>query len=114
MAETKGSQPIRLSLTIEPGSLKKIVEQGRLLEFAEALSAQAAAQIASELVNHVATAGAGGFSLSVGFDDDNRYGTGGGRPPRPWPWWRGSVWMETLHDAAARDVADRFAGVRTK
>lgn len=96
-------QPIQLNLTIEPGSIKKIVEQGRLSEFADALPTLVAAHIKAQLVERVAAAGSKGFSFSVGFDDDNRYGT----PPRPWPWPRG-IWEDALREVAIKDVVQRF------
>ena len=102
MPDTK-RHPINLSLTIEPASIKKIVEQGRLMEFADALSTLAAAHIKAELVDKVAKAGSGAFSVVVGFDDDDRYGT----PPKPWPWPRG-IWEDALREVAIKDVVQRY------
>jgi hypothetical protein len=102
MSEPK-RHPINLTLTIEPASIKKIVEQGRLMEFADALSTLAAAHIKAELVDKVARAGSGAVSVIVGFDDDDRYGT----PPRPWPWPKG-IWEDALREVAIKDVVNRY------
>jgi hypothetical protein len=95
--------PIQLNVTIEPASMKKIVEQGRLSEFADALPTLVAAHIKAQLVDKVASGGAAGFSFTIGFDDDDRYGT----PPKPWPWPRG-IWEDALREVAIKDVVQRF------
>ena len=46
----------KLSLTVEPDALREIISSGRLLEFANAAAAEAAAQIHVQLVQHVAEA----------------------------------------------------------
>ncbi len=97
--------PIQLNLTIPPKSLAKIVDQGRLTEFTDALSTLAGAHIRAAIVDQLAKGTASGVSVSVGFDDDDRYGTG----PRPWPWPRG-IWEDALRQVAIKDVAKRFGG----
>ena len=93
MAQKTRPTPINMSLTIEPGSLKKVVEEGRLEEFVDTLSTLAAAHIRKEIVNQVAREVAGGASLKVGFLDDREYGTG----PWPWPWPHNSgIFEETM------------------
>ncbi len=103
MSKETRPRPIKLNLTIEPASLKKIVEQGRLMEFADALSTLAAAQIKHELVEYVTKAKVGGLSLTVGFDDDDEYGT----PPKPWPWPKG-IWEDALREVAIKDIVQKF------
>ena len=105
MPQEKRSYPIHLNLTIEPASMKKIVEGGRLMEFVDALSTLAAAHIKAQVIDHVAKAGIareGAVSIAVGFRDDDEYGT----PPRPWPWPRG-IWEDAMRQVAVQDVAKR-------
>jgi len=107
MEQGKRSYPIRLNLSIEHASMKKIVEGGRLMEFVDALSTLAAAQIRAQVIDHVAKAGiagSGAVSVAVGFLDDDEYGT----PPKPWPWPRG-IWEDALRQVAIQDVAKRAA-----
>ena len=101
--QTDKRYPIKLNLTVEPASIKKIVEQGRLMEFADAVSTLAAAHIKDQIVQKVATAQSAGLVVAVGFDDDDRYGT----PPKPWPW-PGGIWENALREVATRDVVQRF------
>ena len=80
--------PVTLRVDVEPEGLKRVVEQGRLLEFVEAFSTLAAGHIKVQLVEHLAAAGTGaiqagkGIDIAIGFDVDDPYGT----PPKPWPW----------------------------
>lgn len=80
--------PVQLSVRIPPQSIKRIVEEKRLLEFAEAFSSLAAAQLKVQLVEELARAGTGlatagqGVQIDLGFLADDPYGT----PPKPWPW----------------------------
>lgn len=95
MSDTRG-WPVRLHLEMDPDGLKKIVEEGRLLEFVNTLAANAAGRIKIEVVDQLTKAGVGatkvggGLNISFGFDIDDKYGT---RPPHPhgwphgpWPW----------------------------
>jgi len=102
MSKETRSHPVKMNLTIESASLKKVVEQGRLMEFADALSTLAAAQIKYELVEHVTKAKVGGLSISVGFDDDYEYGT----PPHPWPWPKG-IWEDAMRELAIKDIVQK-------
>ena len=52
-----GSEVGKLTLTVEPDALREAIAQGRLLELADKLATQAAAQISAQLVDHVAKAG---------------------------------------------------------
>lgn len=87
--------PITFKLTINPTSLKKIVESGRLTEFVDALSALASAHIQSEIINHVATGTTGGVTITRGFDDEPGYGNG----PRHWPYPKG-IFEDILRERA--------------
>lgn len=84
--------PVTLKVDIEPKGLKRVVEQGRLLEFVDAFSTLAAGHIKVQLVEQLAEAGVGlaqagkPVDIAIGFDVDDPYGT----PPKPWPWpWPG-------------------------
>ncbi len=76
----------KLSLTISPEALKEVVASGRVLELAQRVSSLASEQIASELVNQIASGAlkdglksAVGVGVSFIFDEGD-YGT-----PRPRP-----------------------------
>ncbi len=92
--------PVTLTVNIEPASLKKIVESGRLAEFVDAFSTLASAHIQSEIINHVATGSIGGLTITRGFDDDPGYGTG----PHHWPFPRG-IFEDVLRERAKIDIA---------
>lgn len=80
-----------LTLTIDPAALRSIIESGRLLEFADTVARQAAAQISAQVVQHVAAAALrqseiGGVSTQVSYvsvigDGEPGFGTHP-RPPR--------------------------------
>ncbi len=77
----------KLTLTISPDALRSIIEGGRLLELADTVASQAAAQISAQLIDQVA-AGAlkgdlakSGSGASVAFIFDG--GDFGTVPPRP-------------------------------
>jgi len=80
--------PVTLKVDIEPEGLKRVVEEGRLMEFVGAFSGLAAGHIKGEIVEQLAEAGVGltkvgeGISIVIGFDVDDPYGT----RPKPWPW----------------------------
>lgn len=93
--------PVKMTIDIDPDGLKHVVEEGRLGEFVEALSTLAAANIKSDIIEHLAKGGVGlekpgmGVSIVAGFDVDDPYGTG--PKPWPWPWWRHqSVAIDTV------------------
>jgi hypothetical protein len=75
----------KLTLTVEPEALKAVIEQGRLLEFANRAAAEAAAQINAQIVDSVAAmavgGASGGASASAAFIFDG--GDFGTVPPRP-------------------------------
>lgn len=81
--------PVTLKVDIEPEALKRVVEEGRLMEFVEAFSTLAAGQIKGKIVDQLTKAGAGvaraggGMAFAMGYDIDDPYITG---PPGPWPW----------------------------
>jgi hypothetical protein len=84
-----------LTLTVDSASLREIIAKGSLLQFADAVAAQAASQISAQIVWHVAEAQAHpdtalrGDSVvaEVAFHQvfvDGEPGFGTGRfPPRP-------------------------------
>jgi hypothetical protein len=84
-----------LTLTVDPASLREIIAKGSLLQFADAVAAQAASQISAQIVWHVAEAQAhpdtalsgGNVVAQVAFHEvfvDGEPGFGTGRfPPRP-------------------------------
>lgn len=97
--------PVALKVDIEPEGLKRVVEEGRLIEFVGAFSTLAAEHIKVQLVEQLAEAAVGlvepaqGISIAIGFFVDDPYGT----PPKPWPWpgpwpWHrfGSVAIDTV------------------
>ncbi|MFT0174269.1 hypothetical protein ACLKMY_35670 [Paraburkholderia mimosarum] len=79
-----------LTLRVEPEALRSVISSGRLLEFADTVATQAAAQISAQLVQHVA-AGAlrpDGLKNGVSAEVEYRHVTGDGEPgygtvPRP-------------------------------
>jgi hypothetical protein len=62
-----------LKLTVDPKALQEIISSGRLLEFANAAAAQAAAQINAQLVQHVAEGAMKQESLKGGVSVDFSY-----------------------------------------
>jgi len=78
---------VSFKVDIEPEGLKRVVEEGRLMEFVGAFSTLAAEHIKSQIVEQLAQAGVGlakageGISIAIGFDVDGPYGT----EPKPWP-----------------------------
>lgn len=97
--------PVTLKVDIEPEGLKRVVKEGRLIEFVNAFSTLASEHIKIQLVEGLAKAGVGlakidgGVSIAVGFDIDDPYGT----PPKPWPW----PWPKAMLGAALeREVRD--------
>jgi hypothetical protein len=81
-----------LTLKVDPEALRTIIASGRLLEFADTLATQAAAQISAQLVQQVATGALkadglkGGVSAEMSFvsvigDGEPGFGTVP-RPPR--------------------------------
>jgi hypothetical protein len=82
MAETMGKKIAELTLKIQPEALKEIISKGRLAEFASVAAAEAASQIATQLVDHVAAAAldpgklgaAAGLNVSYVFENGD-FGT---------------------------------------
>lgn len=98
--DQKQKLPVTFTVNIEPASLKKIVESGRLTEFIDAFSTLASAHIQSEIINHVATGSLGGINISRGFDDEPGYGNG----PHHWPFPKG-IFEDVLRERAKLEVA---------
>lgn len=61
-----GEELGRLSYEVSPEALKKIVESGRLLEFANTVAASAAAEIHAQIVDQVSRAALGTSSVEKG------------------------------------------------
>lgn len=77
----------KLTLNLDAEALKKVVSEGRILELADTMAREAAAQISAQIVNHVAKAALapgslGGVSAEVAYvvGDEGGFGT---HPPRP-------------------------------
>lgn len=98
--DQKQKFPVNFTVNIEPASLKKIVESGRLTEFVDAFSTLASAHIQSEIINHVATGSVGGLTITRGFDDEPGYGNG----PHHWPFPKG-IFEDVLRERAKIETA---------
>jgi len=96
-----GKYPVTLQLDVDKAGLKRVVEDGRLLEFADALSTLASRGIRQQLVEQIAEAAVGvrekgaGIKIVIGFDVDDPYGTGPKPGPFPWPW---PIWQHGFLD----------------
>jgi hypothetical protein len=82
-----------LTLKINSEAMRSIISSGRLLEFADTVAAQAAAQISSQVVQHVAEGALRkeGLESGVSADVDYVFVVGDGEPgfgtvPRPPRW----------------------------
>jgi hypothetical protein len=77
----------KFTLTISPDALRTVIGSGRLLELAETLSKEAAAQISSQLVEQVASAALKQDGLKSGVSAGVSFIFEGGDfatlPPRP-------------------------------
>jgi hypothetical protein len=95
----------KLTLEISPEAIKAIIGSGRLLELADTMAKEAAAQISAQIVDRVAEAAvSGGIQSGVGAGvafifDGGDFGT---IPPRP-KW--GVLNLEQLGDTALRRMA---------
>jgi len=75
-------QVASLSLNVDPEALRSIISSGPLLEFADTVAAQAAAQISAQLVQHVADGALkadglrGGVSAAISSPRHRRWRTG--------------------------------------
>lgn len=81
-----------LKLTVDPDALRKIISEGRLMEFSAAVASSAAAQINAELVKNVAEAASArsgqGLAVDIAYrsvviDGEPGFGTHPPGPPRP-------------------------------
>lgn len=101
----------KLSLTIAPEALRSIIEGGRLLELADTIANEAAAQISAQLIDQVAASALkgdvakSGSGASVSFIFDG--GDFGTVPPRP-HW--GVVNLDQFRGGVLRRVAAAAAG----
>lgn len=87
--QTREGWPVTITVELDPEGLKRVVEQGRLLEFADTLSELAGDHLKVKVVEQLAEAAVGvadsAHTIQMGFELDEPYGT----PPKPWPWvWR--------------------------
>jgi hypothetical protein len=90
--ERAGSKIGKLTFNIEPNALKEIISEGRLSEFSGVAAAEAAAQIAAQIVDRVAAAALDPDKLNVPTEFAVEYAfdeVGGFGFPRPKP--RGPV-----------------------
>jgi hypothetical protein len=85
--ETQPNELANLTVNITPEVLRSIVASGRLLEFADTIAKEAAAQISAQIVGHVASEALKTEGLSTGVAagisfifDGGDFGT---VPPRP-------------------------------
>jgi hypothetical protein len=95
----------KLTLTLEPEALRKAIAEGRLLELADKLARQAAAQISAQVVDHVAKAALAPKGLEGGMSASFSYVLEGGDfltvPPRPH---FGVVNIDTVSEGVLRQV----------
>ena len=107
----EGNHIANLTLTVDQGALRSIIESGRLLEFTDTVARQAAAQISAQLVQHVANAAlkqsseVGGLTAQVQYvsvvgDGEPGFGT----HPRP-PRWVVTSAVEAAAQPLLRQVA---------
>ena len=81
----ESARPVTLKVNIEAGALKRVVEEGRLMEFANALSAQVAGDIKGQIIEQLAKVATGeakiggAVSFTTGYIAVWPFGTG------PWP-----------------------------
>lgn len=100
----------KLTLEIDPDRLKRVIEDGRLMELAATMAAEASAQISAQLVEKVAgmAAGGGGGGVSASFVLEG--GDFGTIPPRP-KFGIGRIRYESLLQRMAAPMVDAsFAG----
>lgn len=90
----EGKSLANLTLKVDSAALREIIAKGELLKFADAVAAQAAAQISAQIVWHVAEAqgraevATDNVVAEVAFSEvfvDGEPGFGTGRFPPKWP-----------------------------
>lgn len=104
--------PVRVKVEVDTEGLRKVVREGRLLEFANAFAELAADNIKKDLVDTLASAGVGMMEIGdnvdfqLFFDVDDPYGTG--PKPIPWPWPRDMQFVqEELRKAIREELPGR-------
>jgi hypothetical protein len=101
----------KLSLTIAPEALRSIIEGGRLLELADTIANEAAAQISAQLIDQVAASALKGDVAKSGSGASVSFIFDGGDfatvPPRP-HW--GVVNLDQFRGGVLRRVAAAAAG----
>jgi len=109
------NQIANLTLSVNHEALRSVIASGKLLEFTDTVAKQAAAQISSQLVQHVAEARLTPEDLgsSVGASVEYHFVLGDGEPgygtvPRP-PHW-GVVALDREENAGLRQVATEAEG----
>jgi hypothetical protein len=105
----ENKQIANLKLSVDHQALRSIISSGRLLEFADTVATQAAAQISAQLVQHVAEAALQpkGLESAVGAEVSYLLVVGDGEPgfgtvPRG-PTWR--IVQTGLNSSAMRQLA---------
>lgn len=106
----EGKQIANLTLNVDHQALRSIISSGRLLEFADTVAAQAAAQISAQLVQHVAEAALQPKALEsgVGAEVSYLFVIGDGEPgfgTRPRPPRFGVTPLESVQPAGLRQLA---------
>ncbi len=78
----ENKQIANLKLSVDPQALRSIISGGRLLEFADTIATQAAAQISAQLIQHVAEAALQpkGLESGVGAEVSYLFVVGDGEP----------------------------------
>jgi hypothetical protein len=111
MSKTEVNPIANLTFRVEPEALRSIISSGRLLEFADTVAAQAAAQISAQLVQHIAEGALGTKGLESGTGAEVSYilVTGDGEPgfgtsPRPPRWIVSSI--DNIQSVGLRQLAD--------
>jgi hypothetical protein len=106
----ESKQIASLTLNVDHQALRAIISSGRLLEFADTVAAQAAAQISAQLVQRVAEAALEpkGLESGVSAEVSYRMAVGDGEPgfgthPRPPRF--GVVRLEGVQPAGLRQLA---------
>jgi len=86
-SEFESREVARLTVTLEPDALRDVIGSGRLLELADRISREAAAQISAQIVDQVAVAATRAGGITTGVSARVRYifegGDFGTVPPRP-------------------------------
>jgi hypothetical protein len=109
-----------LKVEIQSAALKKIVDEGKLLEFAETYSEAAAQELKAQLMDSIAKTAVGStkaatttqLQMNFVFDEDE-FGT---VPHRHWPWGTlkpGSILQRTITEVVEKELGKATVNVKT-